>query len=379
MGIPKPLKVLQLGSPTGLYGAERWILALIKHLDPKQVHTFVGVIRDDPSLEAPLIREAQKLGFETITIEAYGRFNLAAVKTLRRVIQQKGIHILHTHGYKQDLIGLLATRGTNCRILATPHGWSKEPDVKLWCYELLNRLTFLFLDAVVPLSEGLYQGLCRIPGLKKRLSLIPNGVDLTEIAAIDQVPQEIRDARGKRLSILGYIGQLIHRKGVDVLLRALHRLPQRDFKAFVIGEGPLRRELEALASSLGLSDQVVFTGYRPDRLNFLLGFDVFILPSRLEGIPRCLMEAMGMGKAVIASDIKGCRYLIPEEGLQGLLFPPGDDRVLAEKIGYLLANPSIREKLGREAQKFITTHYSAARMARDYQDLYFRLFTSFPR
>jgi len=365
-----PLRILQLGSPTGLYGAERWILALIKHLNQRKIYTIVGVIKDDPSLEAPIIQKAKELGFETAIIEAYGRFNLSAVTKLRDLIKAKNIHILHTHGYKQDLIGFLATKGTNCKIIATPHGWSKEPDLKLKLYEILNRLCFLCLDKVVPLSQEIYNGLAKIPGLRRKLFLIQNAVDLSEIEEVKDIPQELRRAREEGYFILGYIGQLIHRKGVDVFLRALARLDKEKIKAFIIGEGPLKASLQRLALNLGLQETVIFTGYREDRLNFLRGFDLFVLPSRLEGVPRCLMEAMGMGKPVIASDIKGCRSLIPEPGVQGYLFPIEDYQTLAKHIQYLKAHPEIRQSLGLRAQEFIKKNYSAERMAKEYEALY---------
>ncbi|WP_456432624.1 glycosyltransferase family 4 protein [Thermosulfuriphilus sp.] len=370
------IRVLQLGSPTGLYGAERWILALIKHLDPQKVETIVGVIKDDPRLEAPLCREAARLGFKTVIIEAPGRFNLRAISGLRRILLAERIDILHTHGYKPDLVGLWATWRIPCRIVATPHGWSKEPDLKLKIYETLNRLSFLKVDRVVPLSEEIYQELDRIPGVASRLELIRNAVDISEIDEIQEPAPEVREINEAGLLTLGYIGQLIHRKGIDILLRAASLLKGNlkiDFRLFIVGEGPLRGELEHMAGELGLAEKVVFTGYRPDRLNLLKGFDIFILPSRLEGIPRCLMEAMAMGKAVIASDIKGSRALIPNEGLQGLVFPPEDARALAEKIIYLVRNKEERRQIGVRAREFIRIYYSAERMAREYEDLYQRL------
>ena len=364
------LRVLQLGSPTGLYGAERWILALIKYLNPALVETIVGVIYDDPSLEAPLLKEAERLGFETVRIEAFGRFNFQAVKKLRAYLREKEIHILHTHAYKQDLVGWLATRGLPTKIISTPHGWSKEPDPKLLVYEALNRLVFYGFERVVPLSKELYQGLLRLPGLKSRLLLIENAVDLEEIKSVQEIPEEVKKVREKGYFVLGYIGQLIHRKGLDILLKALTAKSLEKTYLFVVGDGPLRKSLKEKTRELGLGGRVSFTGFRPDRLAFLRGFDAFILPSRLEGIPRCLMEAMGMGKTVIASAIEGIKDLIPSDGEGGLLFPPEDHQALAEKIRKILKDERLRLNLGQKAREIISKRFSAARMARDYEALY---------
>ncbi|MCF8114268.1 MAG: hypothetical protein K9K21_10515, partial [Desulfotignum sp.] len=102
----RPIRVLQLGSPAGLYGAERWILALVRHLDPAKVTSVVGVIKDfSGPTDPPLVREAAALGFHTVMIDAPGRINLSAVRRLRQYIFANKIDILHTHWYKTDMIG----------------------------------------------------------------------------------------------------------------------------------------------------------------------------------------------------------------------------------------------------------------------------------
>src|SRR5262245_45323187 len=103
------IRVLQLGNPTALYGAERWILALLRHLDRNEVESIVSVIRDDPALTAPLCDRAHAYGFRTEIFQAYGKVNRSAVSQLRKYLRANDVHILHTHGYKTDLIGLLAT------------------------------------------------------------------------------------------------------------------------------------------------------------------------------------------------------------------------------------------------------------------------------
>src|SRR5689334_6422171 len=92
-----PLRVLHLGSPTGLYGAERWIMALVKHLDPAEVHSIVGVIRDAPGYRAELCEQAQRIGAETHVIDAFGKVNFSGVSKLRRFIRERQIDIVHTH------------------------------------------------------------------------------------------------------------------------------------------------------------------------------------------------------------------------------------------------------------------------------------------
>ncbi len=370
------LRVLQLGSPTALYGAERWILALIRHLEPTEVESVVAVIRDDPGLEAELCGRAQELGFRTHIIEAPGRVNWAAVSGLRKFILENAINVLHTHGYKTDIIGLLATRRTPCRLVSTPHGWSVKAGAALALYETLDRAIFPLFDAVAPLSEKIFTDLERWPGLRRKLHLIPNGVDIAEIDAIAAIAPELQQWRNAGSFVVGYIGQLIARKGLDVLLDAFARLEVPNKRLAIIGEGDQRQELEARADALGIREQTKFFGFRPDRLAFLKGFDVFALPSRLEGIPRCLMESMAAHVPVVASDIPGCTDLVAHDDT-GLLFPLDDAGALAGRLQDC-ANRDVRARLARRGRELVLANYSAAAMASRYRQLYLGLFDAAP-
>jgi glycosyltransferase involved in cell wall biosynthesis len=358
-----------MGSPTGLYGAERWILALIKHLPPEQITSFVGVIKDAPDLEAPLCSVANELGFQTQVIESYGKLSRSAVGQLRRVLIEHQIDVLHTHGYKTDLIGSLAARGTRCKTLSTPHGWSVNAGFKLQVYEALDRLCFLFMDAVAPLSRDLYEGLARLPGMKRKLHLIENAVDLSEIDAPGETPDVLRRWHEEGRVVIGYIGQLITRKRIDTLIEAFHALDIPNKQLCLIGDGPQRQELEILAARLGETKNIAFLGFRGDRIDFLKGFDIFVLPSELEGIPRCLMEATGAGIAVIASDIPGCRDVVLS-GQTGMLTPPGDAAALCRQMSLLIADQALRARLARAGAERTRQRYSADALAAAYAQLY---------
>ena len=358
-----------MGSPTGLYGAERWILALIKHLPPSEVESFVGVIKDSSELETPLCTVASKLGFQAHVIEAYGKLSRSAIGKLRRLLLEHQIDILHTHGYKTDLIGVLAVRGTPCKTLSTPHGWSVNAGFKLQVYEALDRLSFLFMDAVAPLSRDLFDGLESLPGLKRKLHLIENAVDLSEIDAPGETPDVLHRWHEEGRAVIGYIGQLITRKRIDTLIEAFHALDIPNKQLCLIGDGPQRQELEALSERLGEGRNVAFLGFRGDRIDFLKGFDIFVLPSELEGIPRCLMEATAAGVAVIATDIPGCREVV-NPGETGFLSPPGNSEELARQMNRLIVDPTLRARLARAGAERTRQRYSADALAGAYTELY---------
>lgn len=374
MGNATRLRVLHLGSPTGLYGAERWILALIKHLDATAIESIVGVIQDAPDGAPALCTHAAELGVKAHVFKSYGKLSLSAIAQIRQFIREQRVDILHTHGYKSDVLGLLAARRRrrHCKLVTTPHGWSTKAGLKLQSYEWLDRSVLPLFDAVVPLSGQTYDGLRRIPGMTAKLRLIRNGVDLSEIDSPDQPAAEVERLKRDGYFVVGYIGQLIPRKGIDTLVKAFSRLALPRKRLCIVGDGPSRVDLERYAERLGITEEVTFFGFRTDRIAFLKGFDIFVLPSYLEGIPRCLMEAMAAGVPVIVSDIPGCRALV-EDGETGLLFQPGDDRALSSWMKAVLSDHKLRAILGKRGSCLVRREHSAATMAERYAELYWKL------
>jgi glycosyltransferase involved in cell wall biosynthesis len=365
-----PIRVLQLGSPNGLFGAERWILALARHLPADSIETIVGVIQDvEGASEAPLLAEARGLGMETLSITAPGRVNAASVRALRAMLRERRIDVLHTHFYKSTIVGALAVRGTDCRLLATPHGWNTGAGVKLQAYEWAERVAFGWADAIAPLSADLERGLRRLPWVRGRLTLISNGVDLDEVGASSAVETSVQAARSAGEFVVGYIGQLIERKRVDTLIDAFASLRVDARRMFIVGDGDQRARLEARAAERGVGDRVHFTGFRDDRLELLRGFDALVLPSTLEGIPRCLMEAMAAGVAVVATDIAGTRDLVVD-GQSGLLFPVGDSRSLAAALEAVQGDDGLRNRLVTAGSARVNEYFSARAMAMRYARLF---------
>jgi glycosyltransferase involved in cell wall biosynthesis len=142
--------------------------------------------------------------------------------------------------------------------------------------------------------------------------------------------------------------------------------------AVMVGAGEHGDQLRALVAELGIADRVTFTGYREDRMAFLKGFDVFVLPSLSEGTPRCLMESMAAGIPIVASDIPGCRNLV-DGSSTGLLFPVGDERALRERVVELSESAERRASIVDNARRFVEAKFSCERMAREYESLYDKL------
>lgn len=359
----EPIRVAHLIGSTGMYGAERWILAQLRYLDRNRCRASIINLVDAPGDTSALVAEAKKLGYDAEDFYTGGRFNPLAIFRLAKMLRQSGVTVLHAHGYKSDVMGLLAGRLAGTKIISTPHGWSKEKDKKLALYEGLGKLSLKFFDRVCPLSPSLYDGL-RADGVEaSRMTLVLNGVDIQEI---DEAPAKAKTNGRKRI---GYIGQFIERKNLDDLVEAFSRLRRNDCDLHLIGDGPCREKiLRGIASRNG-NVAIYCPGYAARRLEELKAFDVFVLPSLLEGIPRSIMEAQAAGVPVVATDIDGVRDLVKADKT-GLLVPPRNPAALAEAINRVLNSPELAAQLAKAGKALIEERFSAAKMAAQYEGLY---------
>jgi glycosyltransferase involved in cell wall biosynthesis len=365
----REIRVLQLAGGAGIYGAERWILALIRNLPAVGVSPHVGVIKDEAGGEPEMCLQAARLGARTTVFEAPGRISWPAISQLERYLTANRIDVVHTHGYKTDIIGALAARRANTSILSTPHGSSAAEGFRLKVYEAIGRFSWHLHDAVVPLSSELYEGLKDQPSLRPKLHLILNGVDLAEVDSARGRSSELMERKRRGEFIVGYVGRLVAPKRVETLIRAVALMETRLKHLCIIGEGPEETDLRRVADDAGVADQVEFFGYRADRLDILKCFDVFVLPSASEGIPRCVLEAMAAGVPVIATDIPGCRSVL-EHGVTGLTFAVGEATDLRMCLEMMMSDVHLRQSLSRSASQFVRREFSAQAMAIKYAELY---------
>lgn len=366
----RPLHVLQFICPTGFYGAERWILALAKHLAPDRVRSSLAVTLEPGTKDLELVRQFRDQGLgDTHALPMRHRFDLGVVRRLARLIESEGVDLIHTHGYKSDIIGLLAARRAKVPCLVTPHGFENASDPKLRAFIWLGCKAMARADAVAPLSPALMDDCRRLGVPNDRLHYIQNGVDLTEVEE-----ERLRPIKKSGKRRIGFIGQLISRKNVDDILTIFDRLhgDRDDIELQLLGDGDDRPRLEALADQLSSRPDIHFLGFRDDRLELLHSFDLFVMTSTLEGIPRCLMEACAMGVPVAAYDIPGVDQLI-RHGETGLLAAPGDQAGLESHWRSLLDDRELAGRLGGAAREHVREHYSAERMTKEYEALYRQL------
>ena len=365
------MRVLQLISPTGFYGAERWILALARHLKDFNVGCDLAVTSEDTSKRFELLDRFPIDNGQTHRVELKNRFDLRSVAALRKIIADRRIEIVHSHGYKSDVLGWLTTRNSKTLCISTPHGYGAGTNRKLRMLVRVGALALSRHDRVVPLSQQLVDETVALGISHDKITLIGNGVDLIEIdAAKTDTSTEIN----RKSLRIGYVGQLIPRKRIQELIAVFNMLWHNDRNRTldIVGDGPDRNKLEALAGALPCASAVHFHGFIERRLELMRQLDLFVMTSEDEGIPRCLMEAQAIGVPVAAYDIKGVNDLIIHRET-GMLAPLGDQKKLATYCESLLSERISTEMMVDNGRKRVRDCYSAQKMAEGYADLYHSL------
>jgi len=254
-------------------------------------------------------------------------------------------------------------------------GWREEAKARY--YRALDNTTSRFNRAVVAVSEAVKKDLIEQGMEESRVVVIRNGIEI--ISEDKAAGTRLRESLGIGLSdpVAGMVGRLSPQKDYPTFLRAARRVAEAFPRArfLVAGEGPLRGELAAYARELGLEGKAVFLGHRPDIGAVVSALDVFVLSSLWEGLPLAVLEAMALGKPVVATCVPGTAEAVVE-GETGFLLPLGADRALAEKTISLLRDPALRRKLGEAGRARVEREFDRERMVDEHEALYRRLFES---
>lgn len=310
---------------------------------------------------------------ETLQREISPVADLRALFTLVRLFRRLRPDVVHTHLAKAGALGRLAARLTGVHaVVHTYHGnvftgyfGPRASRVVM----ALERLLASISTRVIAISETQRADLvARRIARAPRLVTIPIGIDLDPFMTAE--PGALRRELGLPAGapLVGCVTRLVPIKGVDVLLRAAARLDGTH--VVVVGDGPLEAELKGLAASLGVAPRVTFLGLRPDVAAIYADLDVVVLPSRNEGTPLAVIEALASARAVVASRVGGIPDVV---GDAGVLVPPDDVDALAAALAALLAGPERRRELGRMARERVQGRYDislhVARMSELYRGL----------
>jgi glycosyltransferase involved in cell wall biosynthesis len=321
-------------------GAERYVVDLAIALRgrgwPVEVACSTGGVRAGALTDAGIPVSVLLGGLVKRRISGgYGR-------ALRRLVRDRRPAVVHAHLYASAAAAVVATRGLSVPVVLTEH---TEAPWRDRAARAISRRVYQRVDHVVAVSSAIRDTLVGTYGVPAgRVDLL-----LPATAAPAAAP---RRATGGTAATVGVVGRLVPEKGVDVFLRAVAlvsaAVPAARF--VVVGDGPLRAALEDRAVSLGLAGVVTFTGFRPDAPQLIAGLDVLVVPSRSDGSPLVVCEAMAAGIPVVASRVGGLPDLVAH-GDSGLLVRPEDPADLARSLVRLLRDPAAAQALGRRGRQ----------------------------
>ena len=349
-------------------GIDEHLLLLARSLDRDRFEPLLlHRPRDGPQTQAL----AERAGIRLVPMPESAGGVRQRLHALCALLRRERVDILHIHtpAAGGQAIPALAARLAGVRAtLVTYH--QVQPRRLPARSRTLNSLThMLLIDATVAVSGDVCETLVHAAGLpRRRIRVIRNGIDPAPppVATDGLPPREPGEVR------IGYFGRLSHEKGVHVLLRALAEVVARapHVRTFIVGDGPERAALAALAAHLGLSERVSFLGFRPDARALMAQVDIVAHVPIYEGFGLVVLEAMATGRPVVTSDAPGGLRDIVDHETTGLLVPVGDAAAAARALLRLVEDAETRRRLGANGRARCAQHFSAARMVEQVTALY---------
>ena len=300
-------------------------------------------------------------------------------KRLKDIIDRGNYQIIHCHTPVGGVLGRLAARKARkagTRVLYTAHGFHfyRGAPLKNWLmYYPVEKLCAYLADDIITINQEDYR-FARSHFASAKIHYLPGvGIDTMAFSPC-ALSKEGRNAMQAELGVqpgqrmILSVGELIPRKNYKTAIDMMAKLHSEQLRYYICGQGVLRGELEEYAKSQGVSEHVVFLGYRRDIPQLCACADVFLHTSHQEGLPVAVMEAMACGTPVVASRIRGNVDLI-EDGVNGFLCDPKDVTGFTEKIQKILDDPSLAEKFWANSLEKIQ-QYNVNRVAVQLQHIY---------
>lgn len=377
------LKVIHLIDSGGLYGAEKMLLNLVQE-QLKQGLSPMILSAGEPHIdEKPLEHEARRLGLPVMRWRMKPGVNLKESWKIIRWAQTNRYDLLHSHGFKFNvLLGCYPEWLRQIPMIATLHGYVHAPRFsKLWIYQCLDRLAIRRIQGVVLVADAMKKEFSRwlVP---KHLEVIPNGLNIFELQKLStfELGEPFRSFINSHRPLVIGVGRLSEEKGFDRLVRAFAEATDNFPNAglIIVGEGALRCRIQSLIEQLGLIDDVILPGYCNNVYSLLKCSSVLVMPSKTEGLPITLLEAMSLKTPIIASSVGEIPKVLGN-GFGGKLLnniePPTISRALVDCL------TEDEESLKRADWSYVAVQndYSSHTMADGYIRFYEKVCKGSPR
>jgi glycosyltransferase involved in cell wall biosynthesis len=359
-------------------GGERGFVQIINRLCRKKYKIMVACLPTGVFIE-----KIKGSGAQVSSVDMQNRFNPMVILRLVNLMKRENVDIVHSQGGRADFFARMAAKLSRVPIVVStvqmPVEGFNVSTIKRLIYILLNRFSERFVDRFIVVSDALEKMMIEKQRIEsQRVVKIYNGIEIDEFCmdydkeAI-HVKSRFREEMGfsNSVPVIGAIGRLVWQKGFEYFIEAIPGLLKefKEARFLIVGEGELEEELKVKSKRLGLEDKLTFTGFRSDIKEILASIDICILPSLLEGLPMILLEAMAMGKPIVATDIDGIKEVLAD-GEAGLLVPPRNMEALSDAIITLLGNEGKSYQMGMAARKIVKEEFGVDVMVQKVEKVY---------
>jgi glycosyltransferase involved in cell wall biosynthesis len=367
-----PMTILHITAPAAVGGLERVVegLAAGHARNGHTVHVLAVIGPADP--EPQMVHVLHDSGVQVHVLRIPARKYLAERAFVARLCRRLRPHVVHTHGFRSDVVDGGVARRLRIPCVTTVHGFTRSGG-RGRVYEWLQRRSHARFDAVVAVSQAQTQELRESGVPAERLIVLRNAWSgSTERLSTPAARAALAVPAG--VLNIGWVGRLSPEKAPDLFLAAFALCRSSRLHASVIGDGGMRETLEAQARALGIEGRVRFCGEVSDAARYFSAFDLFVMSSKTEGAPIVLFEAMAAEVPVVATAVGG----IPEIAAHGevTLVEPANPHALAQAMDDLLADPARIRAQSRKALETLRADFSSDGWLAAYESLYARLSAS---
>lgn len=364
---PTPsVSVLHILAPSPVGGVEAVVPALTLGARGSKVEARVAAVIPAGQLDHPFLAPFRTAGVEVFTIEVSRRGYLHERAEVARLCRRLRPDVVHTHGYRADVLDAAIARGLGIPVVSTVHGFTGG-DRKNGLYEWLQRRALRQFDAVIAVSRRLVDDLAESGVPRERLHYVQN-------AGYPSEPALDREAACRALRIasngfrVGWVGRLSAEKGPDIMLEALPQLGDVPVEVSFVGAGPLQQVLETRAAALHVADRIRWHGLVPGAGRLLRAFGAFALTSRTEGTPIALLEAMAAEVPIVAAGVGGVLDVVSTN--EALLVPAENPEAVAAALREVLHNPAAARRRSRAARERLEREFALAAWLGRYEAVY---------
>jgi len=315
-------------------GLERVVAMLADGQRGRGVHV-AAVLTPDRADDHPFVEGLRAVGIPVTSLVVGGRNYVSEYRRLAVLVKRLSPGVVHTHGYRADVIGGAVARSLGVPTVSTIHGFTGTG----WrnrVYEAVQCIALRRADAVIAVSRPLVHRLVGSGVPRERIHCVPNSF-APPAYILERSAARQKLGLGVDACVAAWVGRLSKEKGPDVMLEAISHCDP-SWQLSVIGDGPERDRLRQQAARLGIADRVSWHGLVSNAGSLLAAFDAFVLSSRTEGTPIALFEAMHAGVPVIATRVGGVPDVIAST--HALLVPPEDPRMIAQALEEIARGPS---------------------------------------